>query len=332
VNITGYNGNKVLLSSEEDIFKDDEADEKAKGLRKIGGGGFSVINKEKNVIIVSRPVHKDIALDVKVPNNITLKFGTSVVKPSNGFHSSYFQIIGPEFEKSAKEFKERIKDFEIHTKEFEKNAEELEKRSEEFEKHAKELEEKEADRVKTQIFAFAPKSGEYHRIIEGKNTIGGAVKMIMHAYSPGIVEGDIIINDFTGIVEASTIQGSITVNNMDGTVLANTVEGDINVSFKNLSEDKELYFSTVNGDIDITFPKKTDVDVMARTVEGSVYSGFDDAVTYGKELDDEGSKRDSPYLFGNMFQSAYITTRINKGGQDVYLNSVNGSIYIRKGQ
>ena len=315
VNIAGYNGNMVLISSDEDVFKDEERDEKAKGLQKIGGGGFNIIkNKEENLIIVSRPVHKNISLDVKVPNNITLKFGTGVVKPSNGFHLSNVQVIRPEFEATAKEWKKLKKDLETHTKEFEKHAEELEN-------HAKELEE-ESDRVKTQTFIFKG----------GQNQIGGTVKMVMPAFSHGIIEGDITIDDFTGIVEASTIQGSITVKNMDGIVLANTVEGDINVAFKKLNSDKELYFSTVNGDIDVTFPEKTNADVMARTVEGGVYSGFDDAAIYAKKLDNEESTKDSQYLFGNMFQSDYITTQINKGGQDIYLNSVNGSIYIRKGE
>ena len=156
--------------------------------------------------------------------------------------------------------------------------------------------------------------------------------MVLPRPSHGMIEGDITINDFAGTVEASTIQGSITVKNMEGIVLANTVEGDINVIFKKLNNDKELYFSTVDGDIDVTFPEKTNADVMARTVEGNVFSGFDDAAIYSKDLDDEESSKDSQYLFADMFQSDYITTRINKGGQDIYLNSVNGNIYIRKGK
>jgi exonuclease VII small subunit len=314
VNIVGYNGKKILLSSDENVFEDDEANEKAKGLRKIGGGGFNIINsKEENVIIVARPVHKEIDLDVKVPNNITLKFGTGVVKPSN-FHLSKVLTIGPDFEKKAKEFEKHTKEFEKHTKELEKQAEELEKKSE---------------KLRTQTIIIAPEAEEYVR--EAQKFIGGAVKMIMPAPSNGIIEGDITINDFKGLVEASTIQGNITVNNMDGMVLANTVEGDINVTFRKLSDDKELYISTVNGDIDITLPKNANADVMAKTIEGDVYSGFDGAVIYGKKLDSEKSAADSQSLYGNMFRSDYITTRINKGGQEVYLNTINGSIYIRKG-
>jgi hypothetical protein len=316
VNVSGYNGKKILLSSSEDVFEEDEANEKAKGLRKIGGGGFNIINnKEKNVIIIARPVHKEIDLDVKVPNNITLKFGTGVVKPSNGFHLSSIHMVGPDFEKLGKKVEELSKNFELEKKAFEKHAEELEKKSED---------------LKTKTIIIAREGEEYAD--DAKKYTGGAVKIMMHAPpSNGMIEGDITINDFKGLVEASTVQGDITVNNMDGMVLANTVEGDINVSFKKLNGDKELYFSTVNGDIDITLPKKTNADVMAKTIEGDVYSGFDGDVTFGKKSDSEESEADSQSPFGKMFRSDYISTRINKGGQEVYLNTINGSIYIRKG-
>jgi len=316
VNITGYNGKKILLSSDENVFEDDETNEKAKGLRKIGGGGFNIINnKEKNVIIVARPVHKEIDLDVKVPNNITLKFGTGVIKPSNGFHLSRIHMVGPDFEKLAEKVEELSKDFELEKKVFEKHAEELEKKSED---------------LKTKTIIIAPEVEEYTD--DAKNYTGGGVKIMMHAPpSIGMIEGDITINDFKGLVEASTVQGNITVNSMDGMVLANTVEGDINVTFKKLNGDKGIYFSTVNGDIDVTFPKKTNADVMAKTIEGAVYSGFDGDVTFGKKSDSEESEADSQSPFGNMFRSDYVSTRINKGGQEVYLNTINGSIYIRKG-
>ena len=221
VNVTGYNDNKVLLSADENVFKDDEANEKAKGLRKIGGGGFNIINnREENIIIVSRPAHDKISLDVKVPNDITLKFGTGVVKPSNGFHLSRVYMVGPDFEKKAEEFEKLSKDFGKHTKVFEKHAEELEK-------HAQELEKKN-EKIEKQTLLIAPEVEKYHDIVGGfhKNIspqIGQAMKIIMHAPSNGIIEGDITIDDFKGLVEASTIQGSITVNNMDGMVLANTV-------------------------------------------------------------------------------------------------------------
>lgn len=327
LNITGYNGSKILLSSDEDIFKDDEKNEKAQGLKKIGGGGFNIVNnKEKNIIIVSRPGHKKVDLDVKVPNNITLKIGTGVTKPSNGYNLSQVQMIAPalplapDFEKNAKEYEKLVKNLEKRKIVIEEHAKELKDRAEELGKKAEELEKR--------VTIIGPRGTA---VSKSHNTLNWAHGFILKDSFNGSVEGDITISDFKGLVEASTMQGSITVNDMDGIVLANTVKGDLDVTFKKLVDDKEIYLSTVYGDIDITFPKKTNADVMSKTIEGDVYSGFDGEVTPGEHPDGLEETKDAKTYFTNMFQSDYVTTRLNKGGQDVYLNTVKGSIYIRKG-
>jgi hypothetical protein len=49
LNITGYNGSKVIVSAKDNIFEEsDETIEKAKGLKKIRGGGFNIINNRKD--------------------------------------------------------------------------------------------------------------------------------------------------------------------------------------------------------------------------------------------------------------------------------------------
>jgi len=272
LNITGYKGDKILISSDENIFEEDyEVNEKTKGLKKISTGGFNIINnKKENIVIVSRPIDKDIDLAIKVPNNITLKFGSDVNRQSwgngNFVGQLYSTIVGG-------------------------NEEALQ--------------------------------NIYKGITIINNSLVGTYK--------GIIEGDVNVKDFSGIIEVNTVQGNINAKNIEGEVIASTVEGDINVTFNKLSKDKTLYFSTVNGEIDITLPKGTKADVMARTMGGDVYSGFDGDVTIGKEIDDETTKTESKNIFSNIFQSNYITTRINGGGQEVYLSTINGNIYIRKG-
>ena len=66
-------------------------------------------------------------------------------------------------------------------------------------------------------------------------------------------------------------------------------------------------------------------------MEGDVYSGFDGDVVVGKEIDDDTATTESQNNFSKIFQSNYITTRINGGGQEIYLNTINGNVYIRKG-
>ena len=268
LNITGYKGDKVLISSDEMIVEDDhKVDEKAKGLKKIAGGGFNIINNKKdNIIIISRPIDEDIDLDVKVPNNITLKFGSDVDKSSWGSSKIMKQVLSG-------------------------------------------------------IFNERENQNNFISNIIGK-TLGG----VFH----GILDGDINIQNFTGTIEASTVDGDINAENIEGEVVASSVDGDINITFRKVNRDKALYFSSVDGDIDITLPKDIKADIMARTMEGDVYSGFEGDVRVGKEIEDETAET-SQNNFSNLFQSNYITTSINGGGQQVYLNTVDGNIYIRKG-
>lgn len=272
LNVTGYEGNKVLVSSNENIFEqDDKANEKAKGLKKIAGGGFNIINnKKENVIIISRPLDKHIDLDIKVPNNITLKFGSDVNRHSWGNRTLATQILNGIYGGNKK----------------------------------------------------GPQNNPISVIVN--NVLGGVFS--------GIIEGDVNVNNFSGIIEVNTVQGSIRVENINGEVIASTVEGDINITFNKLNKEKTLYFSTVNGDIDITFPKGTNADIMARTMEGDVYSGFDGDVTLGREIEDETATTEPQNNFSNIFQSNYITTRINGGGQEIYLSTIDGNVYIRKGE
>ena len=132
--------------------------------------------------------------------------------------------------------------------------------------------------------------------------------------------------------QSETFTIIINAENIDGEVLASTVEGDINITFNKLNKDRTLYFSTVNGDIDITFPKGTNANIMVRTMEGDVYSGFDGEVTLGKETEDETATTKSQNNFSNIFQSNYIATKINGGGQEIYLSTIDGNVYIRKGE
>ena len=130
---------------------------------------------------------------------------------------------------------------------------------------------------------------------------------------------------------AIQISGNINAENIRGAVFAYSVDGDISVILNKLKKNGALYFSSVGGDIDLTLPKDTKADIMARTMDGDVYSGFEGEITVGREIDDDTATPEAHNNFSRIFQSNYITTRINGGGQEIYLNTIDGNVYIRKG-
>jgi hypothetical protein len=265
VKITGYSGNKVLLSSTENIFQNenDTVNEKAKGLIRIRGGGFKINNnKQKNILTISSPPDKNINLDVKVPNNITIKFGNDFIG----------QAVGKQT----------------------------------------------LDKSNNNVSPFQSRPSQTIPI----------PPLAASGISNGIIGGEVSIKDFSGIVEASTLSGSIIIENIEGEIIANAVSGNINIIFKKLKKDRSLYFSTVSGDIDVTFPKDTDADIMISSVQGEIYSGFAFDLNNKREATEEKTK---PQTADNINTSNYILTKINNGGQKIYLNTISGTIYIRKG-
>jgi hypothetical protein len=273
INITGYNGDKLLISANEDIFhEDNESDEKTKGLKKLGGGGFNITNdKEENCIAISRSiVGRKIDLDIKVPNGITLRLGSG--------HNS------------------KQMDFKLKKEDSEKDN---------------------------------PMPEGEHKLFFSK--IGPDPDTFESMGGSGIIAGNILIKDLTGTIEINTIQGNIDVENIKGEVVASSVQGNLKVIFDKLSKDNALYFSTVNGEIDITLPKGTAADIMAKTLNGNVYSGFDGETTTENVVNEKTGTAALQNIVNTFFHSNYITSKINGGGQDIYLSTINGNIYIRKG-
>ncbi|GEM_PF-1658715 len=305
LHISGYKGNKVVISADENIFEEsNNRDEKARGLKKIHGGGFNIINnKKENTIFISRPVYKKVDLNIMVPNGITLKLGNGIDKKSQNLKklNNDSEAQKGELKERAEELKEQVEDIkekETQLKAFEKSMKAVQKMQEKF-------------------YVPAPVTG-----LSGSNR---------YAHSTGIIDGDISITDFTGVVEVSIVNGDIIAENISGEAVASTVNGDITVSFKMVNKESALYFSTVDGDIDITLPKDIKADIMARTMDGDVYTGFDVDLTYANQMDNKKGNS-SPNWVKPYYDSNFITARINGGGNSVYLNTIDGNIYIRKGE
>lgn len=124
------------------------------------------------------------------------------------------------------------------------------------------------------------------------------------------VNGDVTATDMPDDVEVATVNGDIEVT-AAGSVEATTVNGSIKATLGRAGKE-ELEFTTVNGGIRLTLPSDLDADIRASTVNGSVESDF-------------------PITVQGRMRRGSMQGRIGRGGQEIELTTVNGSIELRKG-
>jgi hypothetical protein len=124
------------------------------------------------------------------------------------------------------------------------------------------------------------------------------------------VNGGLTVNGATSEVRASTVNGRVSASSSGGPVNASTVNGDIDVRMRELGTG-DLEYSTVNGSIEIEVPANLDADLDMRTVNGSLSSDF-------------------PIQVQGRLNPRRMRATIGKGGRRLRLETVNGSVELRK--
>ena len=136
------------------------------------------------------------------------------------------------------------------------------------------------------------------RVPEGVNFLGSTVN--------GGVEADSLRSD----VQAYTVNGQVRVSTT-GTVQAKTVNGSITASLLKPFWSRAPELSTVNGGIRLVLPSSANAAVQAATKNGRIVTDF---AAKGKVTDQE------------------VVGRIGGGGgRPMVLQSVNGTIELRRG-
>jgi hypothetical protein len=124
------------------------------------------------------------------------------------------------------------------------------------------------------------------------------------------VNGGVTVAGATSEVRASTVNGRVSAASSGGPVNASTVNGDIDVRMKELGTG-DLEYSTVNGSIEIEVPANLDADLDMRTVNGSLSADF-------------------PITLQGRVNPRRMRATIGKGGRRIRLETVNGSVELRK--
>ncbi len=124
------------------------------------------------------------------------------------------------------------------------------------------------------------------------------------------VNGGIEATGLPGDAEAYTVNGGVRLE-AAGIARGETVNGAIRASLGRADWAGELKLSTVNGGIRLDLPEGTNATVKAETVNGSISTDF-------------------PLTVTGRVNRRHLIGQIGSGGRELELETVNGSIDIKK--
>ena len=128
------------------------------------------------------------------------------------------------------------------------------------------------------------------------------------------------LKNIKGEIEVDAKASDIKIEDVSGPIVANTTNGDIVVIFSNINQEKPNSIKSVNGYIDLTMPESAKCDIKLRALNGEIYSNFEIAYKSGEN--------DAKRIGGG----GRIEGKINGGGVELQLNTINDNIYLRKAE
>jgi len=142
----------------------------------------------------------------------------------------------------------------------------------------------------------------------------------------GLNDGFIKVENVSGELDVHHLNGPVTLKNVSGTVIAHTLNGEVKVLFDKINLDKPMSFSTLNGDIDVTFPKNAKFNLKMKSQQGEIYSDFKLNIQPGPAPVKKPGKKKGKYMV--KFDKT-LYGLLNGGGEEVQFKTFNGNIYIR---
>jgi len=141
-------------------------------------------------------------------------------------------------------------------------------------------------------------------------------------------DGNIVVNGVDGELDVNDVNGSVTLNNVSGSAVAHALNGRLLATFTRINQ-KPMAFSSLNGDIDVTFPADLKANLTLKSDRGEIFSDFDVQMQAApvQQIVEDGRGQGGKYRV-KIDKAVHGT--INGGGPEYQFTNFNGSIYIRK--
>jgi DUF4097 and DUF4098 domain-containing protein YvlB len=165
----------------------------------------------------------------------------------------------------------------------------------------------------------------YQRTVDLTITVPTHTSLSLHSVN----DGNIVVSGVDGDLDINNVNGEVDLKNIGGSVVAHALNGHVVATLNRVDPQKPMAFSSLNGDIDVTFPADLKANVSLRTDNGEVYSDFDVKLLPNapqQTVEDNRGK-------GGKYKvkiDKNVRGTINGGGQEIQFKNFNGNIYIRK--
>jgi len=165
----------------------------------------------------------------------------------------------------------------------------------------------------------------YQRTIDLTITVPTHTSVSLHSVN----DGNIVVSGVDGDLDVNNVNGEVDLKNIGGRVVAHALNGHVIATFNRIDPQKPMAFSSLNGDIDVTFPADLKANVSLRTDNGEVYSDFEVKVLPNAPQQTVEDSRGHGGKYKVKIDKNVRGT-INGGGQEIQFKNFNGNIYIRK--
>lgn len=143
-------------------------------------------------------------------------------------------------------------------------------------------------------------------------------------YSSPFTSGDIEIDSYEGSLELKTLSASVKLTNCSGPFTVNSISGNVEVSFSSINQDEPTSLASVSGLVDVSVSASDKATFEISNLSGNIYNNLDLESNSNEKSDKRAAGLGSiKHSSGNRFT-------LNGGGQNVYLKSISGNIYLRK--
>lgn len=142
-------------------------------------------------------------------------------------------------------------------------------------------------------------------------------------------DGDINVTGVEGELDVDNVNGEVTLKNISGNAVAHALNGRLLVTFDRINPQKAMAFSSLNGDVDVTFPADLKANVSMSSDRGEVFSDFDVQLEARAPIQTpvQGVREGGRFKV-NVDKT--VRGKINGGGQEIQFKNFNGNIYIRR--